>query len=143
MCAIWQKALLSSVLKCLYITFCVLITHKTSKMGRRHSESKFMDLVQQILQISAWLEKKTLVSQTLLAQKNYKYSDNIQKKFIDRCEGKRAAENKSSEVGKNMFLGQRGMVELSWGQNKEQLRNTRRTTTKEDFSIKLLFMTRH
>ena len=72
-----------------------------------------MDLVQQILQISARLEKKTLVSQTLLAQKNYKHSDSTQKKFIDRCEGKTAAENKSSEVGKNMFLGQRGMVELS------------------------------
>jgi phage-related protein len=62
--------------------------------------------------------------------------------LIDMKEEK-AAENKSSEVGKNMFLGQRGMVELSRGQNREQLGNTCRTTTKEDFSIKLLFMTRH
>jgi hypothetical protein len=41
-----------------YFLCCVLITQKTSKMERRHSESKFMDLVQQILQISAltWKE---------------------------------------------------------------------------------------
>ena len=131
----------SSILKCLYILFCALITQKTSKMERRHSEAKFMDLVQQILQISAWLEKKTWVSHTLLAEKTIKISKTPRRNLLIDVKGKKAAETKSSEVGKNMFLRQRGMVELSWGQNREQLGNTRRTTTKEDFSIKLLFIT--
>jgi hypothetical protein len=67
-------------------TFCVLITQKTS-MQCPHSESKFMDLVHQILQIMHDFKRKLYVPHSL--GQNIVNIPITQKKFIDRRETKK------------------------------------------------------
>jgi hypothetical protein len=48
-----------------------------------------------------------------LAQKIINFPITSRRNLLIDVKEEKAAENKSSEVGKIMFLGQRGMVELS------------------------------
>jgi hypothetical protein len=61
-----------------------------------------MNLVQQMLQISSLLGKKTLVSHTFWHKEIMNISITARRNLLIDVKGKRAAENNSSEVGQNI-----------------------------------------